>query len=719
MKKQLTLILLLLFSVLMIFSCDRSTDPTYSPDGNGHESNNDISSGVVGDLSFRPWNDGYEVNYIGNTAIDTEIVIPKDYNGKPVVAIAEGAFADCTNLPGVIIPDTVSFIGSKAFNNCSSIKSINIPSKTNLIGDIHFAGCSALEEINIHQDNSTYCSVDGVLFSKDMSTLLYYPPSKACEIYNAPAEVKAVGEFAFSTAKYLKNATFSDDLLSVNDHAFRLNNIIETVDLGKSVTRIGEFAFNECSSLKSISLGSSLQYIGIRAFSECESIEKISLPNSLTTLEQHAFENCRSLSEINIPTGITALPLGIFRGCASLENLVIPATVTDIGESAFHNCTGLKSIILPNTIAIIEKNTFYGCSSLEDVIIPDSVKVIGESAFEKCASLESIVFPKSIESVSTTAFWRCSKLTSITLNSNILFGKYAFTDTCLEKIEYNGTLDRWNAFYNDVDFGIESGRYTVYCTDGKIGDFNYKLSADQSSYIIIGIGTYLENEMVIPGEYLGLPVSGIEKVTDVYRPLEFTSVTIPGTVKYIGQSTFANSSALQTIYLSEGIETIGDYAFTNCDLLSKVIIPNTVKSIGDGAFSYCSSLESITIPNSVNSLGDSLFRDCSSLKSIIIPESVKTIGEFAFGNCSSLESVAIYGEVADIEMYDVFYGCTSIKKVYLAVGCEHALYALTNCPLEEIHYSGTTEDINAYLSKETYLQIPSDCVIYCENGTVY
>ena len=106
----------------------------------------------------------------------------------------------------------------------------------------------------------------------------------------------------------------------------------------------------------------------------------------------------------------------------------------------------------------------------------------------------------------------------------------------------------------------------------------------------------------------------------------------------------------------EGTKVICDCAFFCCESLQSITIPNSVKSIGNRAFYECKSLQSITIPNSVKSIGDGAFRECDSLQSITIPNSVTSIGEGAFSTCVSLQSVTIPNSVRNIGNH-AFFGC--------------------------------------------------------------
>ena len=145
---------------------------------------------------------------------------------------------------------------------------------------------------------------------------------------------------------------------------------------------------------------------------------------------------------------------------------------------------------------------------------------------------------------------------------------------------------------------------------------------------------------------------------------KLTSITIPNGVTSIGKDAFYNCTGLKSITIPNSVTSIGKDAFYNCTGLKSITIPNSVKSIGDYAFSNCPKLTSITIPNSVTSIGYGVFWDCTGLELITIPNSVKSIGDYAFCNCIGLESITIPNSVTSIGEH-AFGGCRGLKKVYI------------------------------------------------------
>ncbi len=164
------------------------------------------------------------------------------------------------------------------------------------------------------------------------------------------------------------------------------------------------------------------------------------------------------------------------------------------------------------------------------------------------------------------------------------------------------------------------------------------------------------------------------------------SVTIPNSVTTIGSSAFSDCTNLKEVKLSNKLTTIKTYAFYNCKNLMKITLPNSLNSIWDsafydsgltsitipnkikkinqGVFSGCFNLISVTIPDSVTTIEDAAFSNCSSLKNITIPNSVTSLGDGAFYNCSSLVSIKLPDNITSLPS-NIFWGCTSLVNITL------------------------------------------------------
>ena len=164
-----------------------------------------------------------------------------------------------------------------------------------------------------------------------------------------------------------------------------------------------------------------------------------------------------------------------------------------------------------------------------------------------------------------------------------------------------------------------------------------------------------------------------------YECKSLQSITIPNSVTSIGKEAFSCCESLQSITIPNSVKSIGNYAFRNCESLQSVTIPNSVTKIGNEAFWGCDSLQSVTIPNSVTSIGNKAFNDCKSLQSITIPNSVKSIGNYAFRECDSLQSITIPNSVTSIGE-GAFSTCVSLQSVTIPNSVKSiGNYAFRNC----------------------------------------
>lgn len=102
----------------------------------------------------------------------------------------------------------------------------------------------------------------------------------------------------------------------------------------------------------------------------------------------------------------------------------------------------------------------------------------------------------------------------------------------------------------------------------------------------------------------------------------------------------------ETNYCNNLIKVVGidNWTCKECTNLKKVTIPNSIKFIGNSAFYGCTSLESLVIPESVKTIGDSAFMKCSILKDIQFPAGRDSIsfGKYVIRNCNALQTMTLF-----------------------------------------------------------------------------
>ena len=182
-------------------------------------------------------------------------------------------FANTPNLKNITIPDGVTKIDELAFQN-SGIENITIPqSVTEIVGNV-FESCKSLVNINVEENNSSYTSIEGILFDKEVKQLISYPIGKGKTEYIMPDTVTIIGDYAFYREPTLEKITLSKNIITIGNEAFMRNSSLSEIDMPDNIERIGAYSMGYCSSLKEITIPANIKYIGSSAFSY-GAIEKV------------------------------------------------------------------------------------------------------------------------------------------------------------------------------------------------------------------------------------------------------------------------------------------------------------------------------------------------------------------------------------------------------------------------------------------------------------
>ena len=308
---------------------------------------------------------------IGNLAFDYCNNLASVYMPK-AKTIGELAFESCYPLASLSMP-SVETISARAFNACYTLASVSLPASLASIDGSSFMGCSALCEIVVDSDNPHYSSIDGILYDKDIETIVLCPGARTS--IDLPSTVTTIGQGAFSNCSNLTSVTMPS-ITTIGESAFSNCYNLVTVYM-PAVETIGNWAFNYCFNLLMVSLPESLTSVGINPFADCEALVEIMVDNDnpcFTSIDGVLYDKDME-TLICCPAGKTAIDM--------------PATVTVIDTLAFGGCTLLTSVDMPSVTTIGEE-AFRYCSSLTSIDIPASVTTLGNSAFGDCNGLTSV-----------------------------------------------------------------------------------------------------------------------------------------------------------------------------------------------------------------------------------------------------------------------------------------------------------------------------------------
>ena len=360
-----------------------------------------------------------------------------------LTTIESGAFQSCVALKNIDIPNKVTKLNGITFGNCISLKNVSIGSGCTSISSSAFLDSNAIEKITVAEDNKNYTVVDGVLYNKDMTTLVLYPKNRSGEftvldtvttiaVYafdNSPnltkvtigKNVKTIGTSAFGECKSLKTVIFKDSdtvQKTIGDYAFNNCPVLTTVDFGNAVKSIGNSAFFSCQSLNKLDFSkNSVKTIGEYAFTVCKSLESIEFPDSLESIGYGAFSAytdgyggywgsyvASSLKSVKFGSGLKSIADYAFYKNRALNTVKFTGdALTSIGDQSFYN-TAITELDLSGTDASINMYAFLQCTSLETVKL-SGVKTINSYAFQQCASLETVNIGNDVETIGYRAFY--------------------------------------------------------------------------------------------------------------------------------------------------------------------------------------------------------------------------------------------------------------------------------------------------------------------------
>ncbi len=180
------------------------------------------------------------------------VVIPEG-----VTRIGNNVFDGCENLTSVTLPQSLTTIADKAFRDCTALTSITIPAAVTKIGEdpmdpYVFYGCSSLTSITVDENNPNYCSIDGVLLTKNHNQLIQYPIGNQGTAYTIPNDVTNIWIHSFQGAKNLTSVTIPDSVKDIWNYAFADCSNLTSVNLGKNVVNIWPHAFDGCNNLTDV-----------------------------------------------------------------------------------------------------------------------------------------------------------------------------------------------------------------------------------------------------------------------------------------------------------------------------------------------------------------------------------------------------------------------------------------------------------------------------------
>ena len=305
------------------YNCNRLEEITLPFVGETKDETNNSHFGFI----FGAISSSYNEDYIPSSLKKVTIT--------NATSIGNSAFANCSSLTNISLPDSLTSVGTGAFSNCSKLK-------YNASNDLKYLG---------NENNPYVYLADTIKESITTATI-----ENGCKI---------IGASAFSDYKNLTSISIPNSITSIGDSAFYGCTNLTNITLPHSVERIGDSAFYGCTNLKYNEknnlkyLGSEKSYYFYLAGTTTTSMTTANIEISCKFIGDTAFQNCSSLTSVTIPDGVKSISKYAFQGCSGLTHIIIPDSVTSIRENAFESCYKLTSIYYKGTVDSIYINESY------------------------------------------------------------------------------------------------------------------------------------------------------------------------------------------------------------------------------------------------------------------------------------------------------------------------------------------------------------------------
>lgn len=236
--------------------------------------------------------DGYDVTVIGEQAFYGKYSLDFLFLPHTLKRIERLAFSH-TGISLLYIPESGTTIEAEAFSYNQLLKKVFMAENVKSIDPTAFIACPQLDGYYIDENNPYYTSIDGILFSKDLTSLIKYPDGKQDSTYIVPDTITKIENNAFAFCSYLKNIELPQHLEHIGSWAF-VKCYMEEIVIPDSVKYMGEGVFYNCKQLKKVTLSKNLSHIQPNTFAMCIKLKNITIPKSVAILDCLAFIYCNS-----------------------------------------------------------------------------------------------------------------------------------------------------------------------------------------------------------------------------------------------------------------------------------------------------------------------------------------------------------------------------------------------------------------------------------------
>ena len=323
---------------------------------------------AVGDLEFSVY-DEYAVLTNCTDREVTAVTIPAYVNEKPVLGVVDYPFGFCRKLTEITVPETMQYI---EWNNLVSTTIVNVNNRPSE------PPVASVRAVHIPEENPYYTVLDGIVYSKDLKTLIGCPPAAEITELSIPAETETIGDYAFAEQQSLEKAVIPDQIRHICNGAFAACPKLTYAEYPADMTMIAGDMFFGCEALTAFSARGELHTIGYGAFSKCTSLTEFTIPETVTAIGSSAFEEAGCIEKIG---GVWYVQNWAVGSDEDVPEVILREGTVGAAEMAFFNRSAVTLLDFPQSVKYVGDLCFFALSRSVPSVLHYRGSVIGARTF--------------------------------------------------------------------------------------------------------------------------------------------------------------------------------------------------------------------------------------------------------------------------------------------------------------------------------------------------
>ncbi len=620
-------------------------------------------------------------------------------SGRSYFSISDRTFSvlflGCYNyLNEITIPDTVAYLLLSLYSN--SLKKVNIPSSVKALVVETSELASSLEEINVDSDNTVYASKDGILFSKDFSTLYVYPAAKDLSELVLPESVTKIARDAINN--YRGYSFLSDVKILNKECVIESNAILEDI----TIHGIPE------STAQTYATENGNKFVSIEE-KEIAGVAVKTMPNITEFMQGKSFVSDGLTLTVTYTDGTTSDRTAGFTVSGFDSSKLGTCTLT-VDYSGYATCT-FDVTIIEYVEPVLTEGT-----QLTVYVDGDGVEYV---KFVPAKTAEyKFTYSSTADGNYSVSLYNANKEYYDYLGSSVSLT--ADTTYYVYLHNYNNSAIPFTLSVAESHYHSYTKTLTKEATCAEAGLYTYTCSCGESYTEEIALLPHADDNEDFVCDTCDAEIKilyeGTCGDTMTWKIYSSGLMLIEGSGEMTSYPWSSYRNKITKVRMADEITSITSNAFYNCTNLVDVKLPSGLVSIDSYAFERCLNLKSIELPAGVTSIGYGAFSRCSSLSAINLPSSVTSIGETAFGDCTSLTAINVDSENT---AYSSNNGVLYNKEGTVLVQCPGALTTveILTTTKEIGSYAFSDGKITAVTLPELVTNIDSNAFAYCSDLT--